>query len=268
MATSKSAAVSHVGKPIFIFHGDKGGVGKSWACSVFTDWLLKRKFPCSLIDGDTRNPDVSRMFGDSIAVLNANLRVHDGWMDLADFMIAHSSEATVISMPAGIGGDFKREAARFFDTAQMLQRPVWMFWVINRLPDSINLLHEALAVVGDKLAGKVVIKNLFFGDADKFSRWDNSQARQKFESSGGQTILLGELHERVVDKLFADNENIMPFSAAASPIHDASHSPHQLTPSENMELVLWLQGTHIVFDQLQKNSILFNHQGASKDGNA
>lgn len=268
MATSKSSAVNHVGKPIFIFHGDKGGVGKSWACAVFTDWLLKRKLPCALIDGDTRNPDVSRMFGDSIAVLNANLRVHDGWMDLTDFMITHANEAAVISMPAGIGGDFKREAARFFDTAQMLQRPVWMFWVINRLPDSVNLLHEALAVVGDKLAGKVVIKNLFFGEADKFSRWDNSEARQKFESSGGHTILMTELHERVVNKLFADNENIMPFSAAAAPIHDASQSPHQLTPSENMELVLWLQANHAMFEQLRQISVLFSQQGASKDGNA
>ncbi len=252
MANALKTQQANTNKPIIIFHGDKGGVGKSWTCSIFTDWLLKRKISCALVDGDTRNPDVSRMFGDSIPVIPANLRVHDGWMDLMDFMIAHQEEAIIISMPAGIGGDFKREAPRFFETAKMLNRPVFMFWVINRLPDSINLLNEAMSVSGDKLAGKVVVKNLFFGDAEKFSRWDNSETRKKFEADGGQTICLTELHERTVDKLFADNENIMPFSVAAVPIQDANKSAHKLTPSENIELVMWVQENHHSFDQFQQ----------------
>lgn len=251
MATTSSAKKQAGGRPVFIFHGDKGGVGKSWTCSVFTDWLVKRKIPISLVDGDTRNPDVSRMFGDSIPVINANLRVHEGWMDLTDFMIAHPDEAIIVSMPAGIGGDFKREAPRFFDTVEMLNRPVSMFWVINRLPDSVNLLAEAMAVVGNKLHSKIVVKNLFFGDEDKFSRWDSSETRKRFEATGGQTLCLSELHERTVDKLFADNENIMPFSAAVVPVQDIAKSTHKLTPSENMELIMWLQENHRRFDQCQ-----------------
>lgn len=239
------------GRPVFIFHGDKGGVGKSWTCSVFTDWLLKRKVPLALVDGDTRNPDVSRMFADSVPAINANLRVHEGWMDLTDFMIAHQDEAIIISLPAGIGGDFKREAPRFFDTVEMLNRPVSMFWVINRLPDSVNLLGEAMSVVGDKLSAKIVVKNLFFGDEDKFSRWDNSLTRKKFEAAGGQTIVLSELHERTVDKLFADNENIMPFTHAVVPVQEISKSAHKLTPSENMELMMWLQENHRRYDDCQ-----------------
>lgn len=247
----KNPQVQAAGKPIIIFHGDKGGVGKSWTASVFTDWLVKRKIPIALVDGDTRNPDVCRMFADAIPTTQANLRAHEGWMDLTDFMMAKQDEAIVISLPAGIGGDFKREAPRFFDTVSMLGRPVSMFWVINRLPDSINLLAQAMSVSGDKLHSKFVVKNLFFGDEDKFSRWDNSDTRKAFESTGGKTICLSELHERTVDKLFADNENIMPFSAALVPVQEVGKSAHKLTPSENMELMMWLQENHRNFDQIQ-----------------
>lgn len=251
-----AAAVEKISKdvtglPVILFHGDKGGVGKSWMCSVFADWMVKKQLPSALVDGDTRNPDVSRMFGDSIPVNNANLRGHDGWMDLTDFMMAHRDKAIIISMPAGIGGEFRQEAGRFCQVVEMLNRPLVMFWVINRLPDSVNLLGEAMSVLGDKLQRKFVVKNLFFGDSGKFTRWDNSETRKRFERSGGQTINLTELQERAVDKLFADNDNIMPFSAAVVPMSDAQASPHQLTPSENLELICWLQENHKTLDDIQ-----------------
>lgn len=250
MATEKQQP-QDTGKPVIIFHGDKGGVGKSWTCSVFTDFLVKQQIPVALVDGDTRNPDVSRMFGDSIPVSNANLREHDGWMDLTDFMMAHQDKVIVISMPAGIGNELRKEAARFGQTIQMLKRPVSMFWVINRLPDSVNLLNEALAAIGEYLQNKFVVKNLFFGDEGKFSRWDLSETRKRFEKSGGVTVKLTELHERTVDKLYADNDNIMPFSAAVVAVNAADTSPHGLTPSENMELICWLQDNHKTFEVLR-----------------
>lgn len=237
--------------PIIFFHGDKGGVGKSWACSAFTDWLVKKNLPVALIDGDTRNPDVSRMFGDSIQVCHANLRIHDGWMDTIDFIMGNSEKIIVISMPAGIGGEFKKEASPFCKSIEWLKRPLIMFWVINRLPDSINLLGEAMDVIGNHLDSKFVVKNLFFGESEKFTRWDNSETKKRFEKSGGKTLSLTELQERAVDKLFSDNDNIIPFSSAAVPISDAHRSPHQLTPSENLELLCWLDDNHQTFSSIQ-----------------
>ena len=249
MAKSEKSSIS-TGLPVILFHGDKGGVGKSWACSVFIDWMISKQLPAALIDGDTRNPDVSRMFGDSIPVNNANLRVHDGWMDLTDFMISHPDKTIIISLPAGIGGEFRKEASRFNQVIEMLGRPLIMFWVINRLPDSVNLLSEATHAIGEKLKAKFVVKNLFFGDKEKFTRWDTSRIRKYFEESGGQTICLTELQERAVDKLFSDNDIIMPFSSAVMPMDEAQSSPHKLTPSENLELICWLQDNHKTFDDL------------------
>ncbi|MBN3815222.1 P-loop NTPase [Paraburkholderia sp. Se-20369] len=239
------------GKPVIILHGDKGGVGKSTYACVLADWMLKREIPAALVDGDTRNPDVSRMFADSMPTTQANLRIHEGWMDLVDFTMAHPDRAVVISLPAGIGEELKREGGRFLQTIKMLERPLIMFWVINRLPDSVNLLNEAMKVMEPGLTGKVVVKNLFFGEADKFSRWESSTTKQRFEQTGGVTITMPELHERTVDKLFADNDNIMPFSHAAVPVKEAQTSPHKLTPSENMELVTWSAENHKTLDGLR-----------------
>jgi hypothetical protein len=236
------------GKPVIFFHGDKGGVGKSFACASFLDTLIKKgRAAAAVVDGDPSNPDVQRMFEDSFKTKTANLSTHEGWMDLNDFMAENSDLPIVVSMPAGIGRHFKREADAFFKMAEMLERPVSMFWVINRLPDSVNLLSQTLDVVDARLSAKIVVKNLFFGDADKFSRWDNSSVRKRFESLGGKTIALPELHERVVDKLLADNEAVMPFSKAVVPIKEASKSLFKLSPSENMELYTWLQGADSVF---------------------
>jgi hypothetical protein len=249
--TKPASSKPLTGKPVIIFHGDKGGVGKSTYAGVVLDWMQKREIPVALVDGDTRNPDVSRMFADSMPTVQANLRVHEGWMDLIDFMMHHVDRAIVISLPAGIGAELPREAGRFLKTIEMLERPLSMFWVINRLPDSINLLNEAMHVMEAGLHGKVVVKNLFFGDADKFSRWEGSDTRKRFEQSGGVTVTLTELHERTVDKLFADNDNIMPYSHAAVPVKEASTSPHKLSPSENMELLTWLQENHKTLDGLR-----------------
>jgi hypothetical protein len=245
----KKVALS--GKPVVVFHGDKGGVGKSTEACVFLDWMQKRQLPVALVDGDTRNPDVSRMFSDSMPTIQANLRVHEGWMDMTDFMMQQSDRTIVISLPAGIGAELPKEAGRFLQTISMLERPLSMFWVINRLPDSINLLNEAMHVMESGLSGKIVVKNLFFGAEDKFSRWEASETKKRFEKSGGVTITLTELHERTVDKLFSDNDNVMPFSSAVVPVKEAASSPHKLTPSENMELVTWLQENHKALDGLR-----------------
>ena len=249
VVTEKSTI--HTGLPVVLFHGDKGGVGKSTTCAAFTDWMIKKQLPAALVDGDTQNPDVSRMFGDSMPVSNANLRVHDGWMDLTDFIILHTDKVIIISLPAGIGSEFRKEADRFCLVLKMLGRPLVMFWVINRLLDSVNLLSEATHTIGDHLHRKFVVKNLFFGEADKFTRWESSETRKRFDKSGGQTICLTELQERTVDKLFSDNDNIMPFSSAVVPMIDAQSSPHGLTPSENLELICWLQNNHKTFDDLR-----------------
>jgi hypothetical protein len=233
--------------PIVFIDGDKGGVGKSAACSALADWCIARNIPIAVVDGDARNPDVGRMFDQLVPVGHANLRVHDGWMDLMDFVHANMDRTIMISMPAGIGSELSKEAHKFMRMSKDLGRNVGLVWVINRTIDSVNLLNPALTALGEDLKAKFVLKNLFFGEAEKFRRWDDSNTKKKFESSGGLTLPFAELHERVMDKLFADVGNIMPYSAAAVPMKEFQNSPHKLSPSENVELHTWLQENEKTF---------------------
>lgn len=159
-------------------------MGKSTACGLFLDWAVKRQMPVSLVDGDTRNPDVSRMFADSMPTLQANLRIHEGWMDMTDFMMDQTDKAIVISLPAGIGAELRKEAARFCQTVAMLERPLSMFWIINRLPDSVNLLNEAMQVLDGSLASKVVVKTC--SSATKRSSAAGIPAKRRSASKNGR----------------------------------------------------------------------------------
>lgn len=233
---------------VILVDGDKGGVGKSWASCTVLDWLQALKVPAAAVDADTRNADVHRMFKGVVPVLHANLRDHTGWMDLFDFLATNSTAITVVSLPAGIGDTMKKEAAPFISNIKMMERDLGLMWVMNRQADSVNLLNQALGHIGSALTFKVAVKNLMYGESERFIRWENSQTKKKFEASGGITIDLTELHERTVDKLTGDSTGqvdvIMPFSQAVMPVNDTKESVHQLTPSENLELINWINTNH------------------------
>lgn len=234
--------------PILFFDGDKGGVGKSSACAAFADWAHAQRLPIAIVDGDARNADVSRIFDGVVPVRLANLRTHDGWMDLTDFVFEHGDRMILVSMPAGVGAEMKEEAPRLLAMLKEAEhRTLSLVWVINRTLDSINLLNPVLELLGAHLKGKVVLKNLFFGTEDKFRRWDDSKTRERFKEAGGIDLPFHELHERTMDKLFADQENLMPFSSASVPIKQIQESPHKLTPSEAVELRTWLDANAKTF---------------------
>ena len=87
---------------ISFFHGDKGGVGKSFACKTYIDFLLSRGIDVTPIDCDTRNPDIDRLFSPYTDVYKVNLHEEGGWAALFEH-IQHSSGNIAISLPAGIG---------------------------------------------------------------------------------------------------------------------------------------------------------------------
>lgn len=251
--TTKPNTISLKPGTVILVDGDKGGVGKSWFTCTVLDWLLKLGAPIAAVDADTRNADVHRMFKGTMPVLHANLREHTGWMDLLDFLVANPTAITVVSLPAGIGDTMKKEAPAFIQNVKMLNRDLGLMWVMNRQADSVNLLNQALGHISAALSFKVAVKNLMYGESERFIRWDNSQTKKKFEATGGITIDLTELHERTVDKLTGDSTGqadvIMPFSQAVMPVSDTKGSVHRLTPSENLELINWINANHGTLNQ-------------------
>jgi len=227
---------------VFLFHGDKGGVGKSFACQAFVDHALAANKPIAVIDADTRNPDVQRALsgnGKTTPHASINLRRDDGWMDVIDFIKAHPDKHVAISLPAGIGESMQKEFVDFcrFLKLKVAGHPeVVMFWVINLFADSVNLLRDSLNAVGEHISKVVVIRNLVFGEEKMFFLWDESALRADLESKQkATTISLPALHLRVTSKIFATPEDAMLFSTAMK-----APTIFNLSASEQFKLETWV----------------------------
>jgi len=195
---------------VHFFHGDKGGVGKSFVAQSFVDWLVTRGIAPLVIDSDMRNPDLARMFPD--AAVPVDLRQHEGWLELLSLLHESDREQVVVSLPAGIGAEMTAELPAFFDGLRELGRNATLLWVLARTPDSINLLRSATAAFDGHARAMVALKNLFFGDPAKFGRWNESKTRTAFEDAGGIVVEFPELLDRLVDQTATANPPVA-FSA-------------------------------------------------------
>lgn len=242
--TALKEPVKAANKPctrIIISHGDKGGVGKSMIAAAIADYLNTNGELVAIIDADTRNPDVDRMFGKHLPCVQMNLRAENGWMEAMDFVVQHPGYTIVVSTPAGIGEDMKNDIPRFAAFLADLETPAEMelWWTINLLPDAVNLLGEAYKSYGKYFTRVRVVRNLFhsMGDARQFIFWDESILRPQLEKKGGLTINFPALHLRVMSKLF-NPDKIMPFSEA---IDAGVGESVGLSASERFKLKDWFR---------------------------
>lgn len=214
-----------------LFHGDKGGVGKSFVAMVYIDFLLTagRKDKVIVVESDTRNPDVARLFLKHLRVESIDLKLHEGWMELADLLADNPDMEIVVSLPAGAGHFLEEEAEFLGSVIKDLGHELRVYWPINRLKDSLILLKEFLATPLSDLAKEIVaVVNGFFGDQKKFHRWNSSKTRTEFLARpSAREVYLPELHERVVDAVSG------PFSLAEG-----------LRYSEKTELERWIREAH------------------------
>lgn len=232
-------------KRIIFFHGDKGGVGKSFSCTIFIDSLLARGCDPIVVEADPRNPDVYRLFKGKLKEEPIRLDLMDakgdGWMDFIDLIAQYSDRTIVVNLPAGIGRNTTDHAVTLGNAIQELGMKVWVVWTMNRLADSVSLLRKAMsdfAVVPD--ARWLAIKNGFFGASDKFFRWENSNVRKEFLKASHTEAYLPEVHERVVDAISA-SDNLMTFSEAAA-------AGEKVKMSVRLEIGKWLRSAHAIFD--------------------
>lgn len=212
--TSNSSGASKRFRFIFV-HGDKGGVGKSVTAQAIADFLHEQGEKVAIIDADTQNPDVERMFNSKLPSIRISLRNEDGWMDVINFMMKNPGHNVVMNTPAGIGENIKTEIPMLaaFLAKEDVNMDLELWWVMNLRHDSVNLLDRAISEYGKYFARTRVVCNMHFGEQHKFILWNESPMRAKLENSGGMTIYLPAIHVRVTNKLF-DPQKIMPFSEA------------------------------------------------------
>ncbi|MHB1621038.1 MAG: hypothetical protein ACYCTY_13860 [Sulfuricella sp.] len=228
---------------VLISHGDKGGVGKSLVICAYVDYRMNQEGfnPEKLVvlDADPRNADVFRMYDGYLPhVERISLSAKEDWMKFVDRIQSDKDNGYdyIISMPAGIGTIMSKEGSKFGDYVEMLGHEITMFWTIDRMPDSVNLLKRAMFDIGSKIKQMILVKNQFFGASDSFTRWDSSYLRKLFLLGGGIEANLPELHEWVIDEVIGnqldedDVKQILLKQGAINASEAASSGTHRTIP--------------------------------------
>lgn len=190
--------------PIIYVGGSKGGVGKSKLAFATIDYLLDLGKKVLLLESDTSNPDVYKAHQKyeklGIVCRQVNLDVSDGWIELVNFADEFSDHYAVINSAARSNTGIEKYGATLKETLDELNRKLFIFWIINRQRDSIELLRDFLKTFPD---GNVyVFRNIYFGDAEKFELYNNSNSKKLIEENG-QTFNFPELADRVADKIYS-----------------------------------------------------------------
>jgi len=249
--TPKSVPASKVPTTRFIvIHGDKGGVGKSMVAQALVDYLITEGEKVAIIESDTQNPDVARMFDKIVPIAHSNVRSENGWMDVMDFVMKHPGHNIIMNTPAGIGEYMKADMTSFAEFLKLQDNPVEMemWWTMNVQHDSVNLLNEAYKSYGQFFSKVRVVCNLHFANGDKtqdgpFFLWNESPLRTQLEKKNGMTIYFPGLNLRVVAKLFTPGK-MMPFSHAAD---TALGEAVDLGHSERWKLATWISDCKKLF---------------------
>ncbi|MCY1003945.1 protein mobD [Myxococcus sp. MISCRS1] len=194
---------------IYWVGGSKGGVGKSMVAMALIDYLCRRGHKPFLIECDTSNPDCVKSYAKEvetqvIGAQSVNLDEKEGWEVLTDICASHAGPV-VINTAARNNDSVARNGWYLTQGAAELGRPIVTLWVVNRQRDSLELLkqfQEALSQWGGE--SKVhVLRNLYFGDENKFELYANSVLRASVEAAGGLSLNFPEMSDRISDAVYS-----------------------------------------------------------------
>lgn len=121
----------------------------------------------------------------------------------------------LVDLPAGVGTSLERlfQEVDIGDALAELGARATLVVVISRLKDSIEVLRLTMEAFKDVPTDYVVVKNLYFGDADKFTRYEHSKTRKDALAKGAVEINMPDLLDDVYDCM---DERNLPFLKAIS----------------------------------------------------
>jgi hypothetical protein len=196
---------------IYIVGGGKGGVGKTMCSLALTDWLLNDQQHENVvaIETDDSNPDFYKSL-QSVSEIKKeviNLDEESGWVRLMNMMpeFAKTGAQVVINTAARATPHLEKFMNDMQNGCNELNIQLNLMWSINRQRDSLLLLNKVLNA--SPTTKTTVVKNLYFGAAEKFVIFEASSIRNKVNE-----IDLPDLNDFVSDKIYSER---LPLSAAA-----------------------------------------------------
>ncbi|UUZ48469.1 protein mobD [Massilia sp. B-10] len=193
-------------KDIWIIGGCKGGVGKSVVTVGVLDAMLAQGAAPLLVESDTSNPDVWKMYHKELPAELVDLDEADGWIDFINICDKHPDAVIVVNTAARNNRGVAAYGETLNNTLAELDRKLITLWVINRQHDSLELLNDyMIALAGSRMH---VVRNGYFGAEEKFELYNNSKLRTQVEGAMGQSMTFPDLADRVSDDLYSKRLSI------------------------------------------------------------
>lgn len=199
---------------IFMVSGSKGGVGKSIVSIAMIDYLQQLDRRVMVIETDSSNPDVYKAYENEKDILLdvCNLDEQEGWFKLIDIIESNMDYDIVINTASRNMDAIRKYNALFVTSLKRLGVVVHVIWVINRQRDSIELLRQYRKLNNnDNVAGEIVIyviRNLYFGNENRFELYNKSNLMKEINDSGGDTLNFPDLADRITDKMNSERLSI------------------------------------------------------------
>jgi hypothetical protein len=223
---------------LIIFHGDKGGVGKSFAATMYLDREIAAGRSPVVIDSDVRNPDVIRVFQDDLECHQQKLINQKGWVDLYNLIETKTDQDVVISLPSQVGIFVSNEGDQLGDMTKIMDKKLVIVWPINTEADSVYLLKLALDEI-TKIDHLLVLMNGYFGDADTFDEWSGSKTRKAILDKGYSEGYIPKLYDPLSKKI---RKSYKPFTKALK--------EGKITLVERVMIEGWIKKSYGVFEPL------------------
>ncbi|TCK32056.1 hypothetical protein B0G84_9194 [Paraburkholderia sp. BL8N3] len=181
---------------VWLIAGNKGGCGKSVMAKCLVEWLRASSHPVTVVDGDTRTPDVAAVFADTLPTHRFDLHDSNGWPSFSDFLCTADQDGVVVSghvvtnLPDGINDRAMLFFERFIRLVQAYGYTVRVLFVMNTLPDGLHFFGRLI----QSFPSVTPVKNLCFGRVREFEHFDAAYG----EEHGERCLLLPAMNTRIM----------------------------------------------------------------------
>jgi len=196
---------------VWLVAGNKGGCGKSVAAKSLVEWLRNLSLPITIVDGDTRTPDVASVFSEFLPTYRFDLHDASGWPSFSDFLCTADEDGVIVSghvvtnLPDGINDRAMLFFERFVRLVQAYGYQVRVLFVMNPLPDGLHFfgrLAQAFPTV-------TPVKNLCFGKVRQFEHFDAAYGADHDD----RVVLLPAMNGRIMQVVRESNLSFSDFIA-------------------------------------------------------
>jgi hypothetical protein len=196
----KRSSRGQLQKRLILITGNKGGTGKSSFARGLVDVYCSLQVTCSAYDSDTQNPQLFRHYNKAVGIARINIALRGGADVLLDDLEQQKPAIALVDLPAGAGDSFERyeQDVQLISSASELGYRLTVVSVMSRVKDSVNALRLLMEFCGDRV-DYVAVKNLHFGEAEKFKRFDQSKSKEQFFAIGGIEIVMPDLFDDTYD---------------------------------------------------------------------